>query len=399
MADVYVTHWLPSGTKYTLTAGSNCYIGFVDDTTVLKYPHRKGDARLIRPEADLFQRLPSHERLIGFKGLHSDGILLERAANGSLESYLQKHPRLELPCRISFCRQAAEGVAFFHSNLYRHCDIGVHNMVLDDELNLKYCDLQGRLTSTDGTTIIKENVSEGPKARMPAAGPDEASERTDIFALGSAMYHIVHGTDPFPNLDPIQDEDAIQERFTRGQFPNMQPGIGKIISKCWRGQFKSATDILRDIDHLHQRSCMSLGGSVVRTCLTIMQCGRSALTCRMSLYRGCLNAKRDSGNDDRWQSKMISRWARLLAARCIYLSIKMSSELEAFRGHPPRRGARQQNPKQTLWILASIDKQGGRGTRSCKTESAIIIRPRAANMRREKMTLFSITMSFDQFLI
>ncbi len=86
--DIYVVPYYPEGVKYIITTGSNHYIGFVDESTILKYSHFKGTSTALRAESMILQRLGKHPRIIEFKGEHNDGLLLEYARNGSLEKHL-----------------------------------------------------------------------------------------------------------------------------------------------------------------------------------------------------------------------------------------------------------------------------------------------------------------------
>jgi hypothetical protein len=71
--------------KHIITTGSNHYIGFVNESIIMKYPHFKGNSASLRAESRILQRLGKHPRIIESKGERDDGLLLEYAPNGSLE--------------------------------------------------------------------------------------------------------------------------------------------------------------------------------------------------------------------------------------------------------------------------------------------------------------------------
>lgn len=79
--------------------GRKSFIGFIDESTVLKYPHIPGDEKalaLLSLEARILQAIGPHKHIIGFKGLTRDGLLLERAPFGSINEYLKntRHPQV-----------------------------------------------------------------------------------------------------------------------------------------------------------------------------------------------------------------------------------------------------------------------------------------------------------------
>jgi serine/threonine protein kinase len=72
---------------------------------------------------------------------------------------------------------------------------------------------------------------------MPRNDKDSADVKTDIFALGSTIYHIFTGHRPFPQLHIINDEAEFLRRFREGQFPVLEVEVGgNIIRKCWEGR-------------------------------------------------------------------------------------------------------------------------------------------------------------------
>jgi len=150
--------------------------------------------------------------------------------------------------RLRWSSQAAEATAVVHKKNVIHRDIHVRNLLLDAELNIKLCDFQGRLLGPDGNTEREGGSCENVKSSMPQTDPNIANQRTDIFALGSAIYYILEGHEPFPELDCVLDEEEITWRFASGQFPELQPFVLRsIIHKCWRGEYGSAENVMKDI--------------------------------------------------------------------------------------------------------------------------------------------------------
>jgi serine/threonine protein kinase len=245
---IYLNTYSPEGVQY-LTTGSSCYIGIVDDTTILKYPRVEGDKQtldLLNTEAQIYKAVGAHKHILGFKGQRDEGILLERAQS-SITEYLRCN-FTALQQRLAWVRQAAEAIAAVHAKNVIHRDINVNNFLLDEELNLKLCDFQGHLIGPDGNVEQRGNAIENAKSYMPRADPSHADWKSDIFALGSAIYYIMEGHEPFPELDSFDDEDEIEERFASGRFPEVQySGMQRITHKCWAGSYDSVHALLEEL--------------------------------------------------------------------------------------------------------------------------------------------------------
>jgi serine/threonine protein kinase len=250
---IYVEAYFPQGVQYIITTGSCHYIGFVDESTVLKYPHVKGPSSSLQVEHAIFQQLGKHSRIIEFKGRHQDGLLLEYAPNGSLATYIKEGKAITKEERIRFARETAEGVAYAHGKNIIICDINVRNVLVDTEGHIKLCDFQGRLLGSDGNVILDGGASENAESFMPRPDKDSANIVTDIFALASTIYHIATGHRVFPELDTIDDEAEFQCRFQEGCFPHLEPEVGgEIVQKCWEGGYSSASEVVDDLITLQE---------------------------------------------------------------------------------------------------------------------------------------------------
>ena len=261
--------WFPKGVKYLLAAGASNYVAIVDEDTVLKYPlvppdeddvytakgwtyrrnFRERAVKGLDVEGRILRILGHHPRIVRLKQKHEAGILLEHMPNGSVGKYLRGvAPTTPLAQRLKWAWQAAQGLAYIHRKNVLHCDISVGNLLLDADLNIKLSDFQGRLLSPLGTVILDGGAIESTLSSMPRPDRNHCDRKTDIFALGTAIYFMITGDLPFPDLDPMDDEDEIQRRFEDGEFPPLEASLGgDIIRKCWMGGYKSADEIIRDL--------------------------------------------------------------------------------------------------------------------------------------------------------
>jgi hypothetical protein len=73
-------------------------------------------------------------------------------------------------------------------------------------------DLQGQLYRPDSSIEMETMSQETSKSRHPDVREDEFSFRTDIFALGTLLYQLLHEDLPFPGLDEYEHEDLIKAK-------------------------------------------------------------------------------------------------------------------------------------------------------------------------------------------
>lgn len=251
--DIYVEPWYPDGVRHIITTGGSHYIGFVDDSTILKYPHFKGkDTEGLEAESKILQHLGKHDRIITFKGQHEDGVLLEYAPNGTPEAHLRKTD-LSVKERIRLARETAEGVSYAHTKNVLICDIHVRNCLLDAGFHVKLCDFQGRLLSPDGKVLVSGGASENAESFKPRCDRFHADVKTDIFALGSTIYYIMTGHRVYPEYHTIDDEVKFEELYRKGEFPLLDVSRGgKVVQNCWRGIYNSAEEAAGDLLLLEQ---------------------------------------------------------------------------------------------------------------------------------------------------
>ncbi|KAK4905501.1 hypothetical protein LTR49_025207 [Elasticomyces elasticus] len=99
-------------------------------------------------------------------------------------------------------------------------------------------------------------TNENSHSRQPHAGEDEFSPRTDIFALGTHLYWLWHGQLPFPELNEFFEEEEIQARYQRGEYPlalEEATDMNRIIYKCWRSEYNQMVEVLKDMELLGSR--------------------------------------------------------------------------------------------------------------------------------------------------
>jgi serine/threonine protein kinase len=244
----YIREYVPAGVIRRIGGGSSCHVGILKDNTVIKYPLVKGEnMSSLTIEYQILTALGKHKRIIRCLGLTEDGLKLEFAKGGSISSYMERTHASAIPVdlRLKWSQQAAEAVAFIHSRGVIHCDIHTNNLLLDDNLDVKLSDFQGTYKDLDGYAM------ESTRFCLPREPTTTPNVTTDLFALGSSIYTIMTGFEPY--LDLLDTE--VEERYKKRQFPTVDGVIGgEVIQKCWVEAYVSATELLEDLVGLDIRS-------------------------------------------------------------------------------------------------------------------------------------------------
>ena len=245
--------YLPEGVDKIIGFGSSSFIGRIDDRIVLKYPRVPGEhwSRL-EVEGAIYETLGPHPRIIACFGLDERGLKLEYATMGTVREFLGRSGCVTPKMRLKWCRQAGEALAHVHAKQVVHCDVSTRNFLLDKSLDVKLSDFQGLCTTSSGATMYGLAL-ENPKSFLPR--PADRSDRiSDLFALGTAIYEIVTGHEPYPDLDELDDEEEIEKRYEGGQFPDLDDVLGgQIIQRCWSLAYRNVDSCVEDLADLEKR--------------------------------------------------------------------------------------------------------------------------------------------------
>ncbi|KAF1987441.1 kinase-like protein [Aulographum hederae CBS 113979] len=247
-ARIMLSNTLPPGIKSLFAGGNTASLGLLLDGSVLKFLRNDDDEYLynlakrgLEVEAAILSTLGNHDRLIKYIGKHSHSLQIEFEENGDIKKYLLNHESSSISTqqRTKWRKQAAECVAFIHSQGVVHCDLHPNNSLLDKNLDLLICDFSGALFGElDGKAM------ESTRFWLPRDPLSDPNQRTDIFALGSVMYFIMTGRQPYEDLS----DDEVTARFRKVEFPDVEEIVcGRTINGCWIGRLKSAQAVADEV--------------------------------------------------------------------------------------------------------------------------------------------------------
>ncbi len=199
-------------------------------------------------EANLMKRL-DHASLPRIVDIIDNGItiyvVMDFIEGESLDKVLNEHGAQPEELVISWAKQICDALSYLHSQkppiIYR--DMKPANVMLKDDGNIKIIDFgiarEYKEQNLADTTVL------GTKGYAPPeqySGQTDA--RSDIFALGMTMHHLLTGVDP-------RNGEAYAS--VRQWVPELSEGIEAIIDKCVEpaaeNRYQNCSDLLYDLEH------------------------------------------------------------------------------------------------------------------------------------------------------
>ncbi|KAH7308590.1 kinase-like domain-containing protein, partial [Stachybotrys elegans] len=199
--------------------------------------------RLLRPTSYI-------PRLIDFD-IQSCTLTLENQVNGDLENYIKEH-NISLDIQRKWIQQAVSSVSYIHLAGVVHTDLTPRNFLVDADCNLLLCDFAGSLLH--GRSAFTGSLLQGQPVFAGCPGSRYQSRhwrkdyiptcKDDIFALGSVIYLIEAGEEPYNSLP----EYEVTRRFQNRLFPETGHLLTtSIIQGCWQGKFSSADEAMKTL--------------------------------------------------------------------------------------------------------------------------------------------------------
>ena len=205
-------------------------------------------------EANILKRLqhPMLPRIVDiFEDAASIYIVEDFVEGITLEDLLKRQGRVEEPLARQWLRELCGVLGYLHTQwpnpiIYR--DMKPSNIMLQPDGSLKLIDFgiarEYKEASSGDTTYIGTKGYAAPEQ----FGRAQTDARTDIYALGVTMYHLVTGKSPY--------EPPYQFVPVRQLNPALSRGIEYILNKCVQpepaGRYQSVDELLYDLDHIYR---------------------------------------------------------------------------------------------------------------------------------------------------
>lgn len=221
----------------------------VDELSVIKTPAGgENNCQELEIERKILERLGEHPRIVKLLRIDRDMIILERLQY-PLRVRIQELQNIKAKPTVKeilkWSAQAAEGMQYLHSKSVFQVDIGPHNLLLDWDDNIKYCDFSG--SSLDGRAAL---VSASLYAQHPSFSVNSPSVQSEIFSLGCTIFEISTTHRVYEG----KGETEVQNLFAKGHYPKTEDLLlGSTILNCWTDRYQDAGQVAADIREIQRR--------------------------------------------------------------------------------------------------------------------------------------------------
>jgi eukaryotic-like serine/threonine-protein kinase len=223
-------------------------------------------------------RLLIHRNLVRGVGAGFDPVagkhylILEFIDGPTAQTVLTRESKLPIGVAVQVGIDIASALAFLHSRQYVHRDIKPDNILLHPEGIAKLADLGLAKRLNDDPQITSTQHGVGTSYYMAyeqALNADLVDGRSDIFALGATLYHLLTGHVPFPGStheDVIREKEHDTSRPIRELNPEVPPVLAEIITRTLardpRARIQTAAELVAALEATNlARPIPSFGGA------------------------------------------------------------------------------------------------------------------------------------------
>jgi serine/threonine-protein kinase len=185
-------------------------------------------------------------------------IVLEYIDGPNALALLEQVGRLSVADTVHIGLDVARALEHAHSRNIVHRDIKPDNILITRSGVAKLSDL-GLAKRTDETShLTATRQGFGTPYYMPyeqAINAKHADARSDIYALGATLYHLVAGAVPFPgdnHLEVMEKKEGGQFPLASSHNPEVPPVLDQILTRMLarnpRDRYQTASELIVDLE-------------------------------------------------------------------------------------------------------------------------------------------------------
>ena len=190
-------------------------------------------------------------------------LILEYVDGPTAHTALARLGRFPVGVAVQIGLDIARALAFLHSRQYVHRDVKPDNILLHPDGIAKLADLGLAKRLNDDPQLTSVNHGVGTSYYMAyeqALNANLVDGRSDIFALGATLYHLLAGEVPFPGATEevvrVKEHDTF--RPIRELNPDVPVELAEIIAATLardpRARIQSAIDLTTALEATHLAS-------------------------------------------------------------------------------------------------------------------------------------------------
>jgi serine/threonine-protein kinase len=192
-------------------------------------------------------------------------IVLEYVAGVTAHDLLEDTGKLQVGDAVHIILDIARALEHAHKNQIIHRDIKPANILINASGLAKLSDLGLAKRRDDSANLTNADQGIGTPYYMPyeqAMNAKKADERSDIYALGATLYHLLTGEVPFPGDSSVE----IVEKKGIGTYPpartinpdvpdRLDEIIAHMMARLPGDRYQTASEVIVDLE----RSQLSAG--------------------------------------------------------------------------------------------------------------------------------------------
>ncbi|HLK46183.1 MAG TPA: serine/threonine-protein kinase, partial [Acidimicrobiales bacterium] len=175
-----------------------------------------------------------------------------------LDKRLKSEPRLSLARGVEIVRDVARALQHAHEQGIVHRDLKPQNVMVDAKdrpyvLDFGLAVIRGSSSGLTRTGSVLGTPSYMPPEQVDTGG--EVDARTDVYALGATLYHVIAGRPPFLGNSDVNVITAVltkdpepASRFNRRAEGDLDTITAKCLEKVPERRYGSAADLAAELD-------------------------------------------------------------------------------------------------------------------------------------------------------
>jgi serine/threonine protein kinase len=185
-------------------------------------------------------------------------LVLEYVDGPSAQALLVKNGRLSVGDAVHIALDVARALEHAHSRNIVHRDIKPDNILITRSGVAKLGDFGLAKRTDEASHLTQARQGFGTTAYMPyeqAINAKYADARSDIYALGATLYHLLTGAVPFPgdnHLDVVEKKNQGHFRPASVHNPAIPPALdqilGHMLARHPRERYQTASELIIDLE-------------------------------------------------------------------------------------------------------------------------------------------------------